>query len=73
MSSLSVRQHIALMATALALYAMWRNRRRQFWLSRAPRWPPNSWVRQPSFLRIDRHVTDASAMWVFERLADRFM
>ena len=36
MSTLSVRQHIALMVTGLALYAMWRTRRRRFWLSRRP-------------------------------------
>ena len=30
MSTLSVRQHVALMATGLVLYAMWRTRRRRF-------------------------------------------
>jgi len=36
MSTLSVRQHVALMVTGLALYAMWRTRRRRFWLSQCP-------------------------------------
>jgi len=36
MSTLSVRQHVALMVTELALYAMWRTRRRRFRLSPRP-------------------------------------
>jgi len=36
MSTLSVRQHMALTVTGLGLYAMWRTRRRRFWLSQPP-------------------------------------
>jgi hypothetical protein len=36
MSTLSVRQHMALTVTGLALYAIWRMRRRRFWLSQRP-------------------------------------
>jgi hypothetical protein len=36
LSTLSVRQHMAVMVTGLALYAMWRTRRRRFGLSERP-------------------------------------